>query len=163
MNKNKRNIKSIILDFDGVLTNNMVYVGEDGNESVRCNRSDGLVINILKKCGINFLILSTESNKVVRVRAKKLKIDCYNNIKNKQKKIIELNDKKIISLSSCLYIGNDINDYKCIKMFKFSACPKDSHPDIKKVVKWILSKKGGEGILHEVAEKILKIKLINYF
>ena len=159
---NKSFIKTIILDFDGVLTDNMVLVNENGIETVRCNRSDGLVIGILKKIGIQIIIISSEGNKVVRTRAKKLKVNCYSNVKNKSKKIEELSKKKIISLSSCLYIGNDINDFQCIKLFKFTACPKDSHSEIRKIVKWILTKKGGEGIMHEVAEKILKIRLINY-
>ena len=153
-------IDTILLDFDGVLTNNKVYINEDGKESVRCDRSDGLVISILKKIGLKLFIISTEKNNVVYHRSKKLGIKCYYNQQNKFKKIKELEKNKVIVLNSCLYIGNDINDYYSMKLFYNTACPADSHPEIKKLSKWKLRSKGGEGIMHEVATKILRLKLI---
>ena len=67
----------IVYDFDGVMTDNKVYVNEEGQEMVQVNRGDGLGISLIKKLGIKQIILSTETNPVVSVRAKKLNIDCF--------------------------------------------------------------------------------------
>ncbi len=162
MKKYSNKIQSIILDFDGVLTDNNVYVDENGTESVKCNRSDGLIISILQKIGYKVLVLSTEKNNVVKKRCNKLKIKCYSNIKNKKLKLISLQNRNILSLKTSLYIGNDLNDYHAIKTSKFSACPKDSHPEIKKVVTWKLQTNGGDGIMKEVAKEILDLNLLEY-
>ncbi len=65
------NIKLIVYDFDGVMTNNKVYVDQNGNETVQVNRADGLGISEIKKLGIEQIIISTETNPVVSARAKK--------------------------------------------------------------------------------------------
>jgi 3-deoxy-D-manno-octulosonate 8-phosphate phosphatase (KDO 8-P phosphatase) len=69
-------IDLVILDFDGVLTDNRVYVMEDGREAVACHRGDGWGIGMLKQAGIEVMILSTERNPVVSARAEKLGIEC---------------------------------------------------------------------------------------
>ena len=68
-----KNIEAIFFDFDGVLTNNKVYVDQNGKESVECNRADGIAFEILNKLKIDTLIISTEKNPVVKARAKKAK------------------------------------------------------------------------------------------
>ena len=72
-----RGIRLLAFDFDGVFTDDMVYVLEDGRESVRCFRGDGIGLQKLKKLGLETVIISTESNPVVSVRAQKLKIRCF--------------------------------------------------------------------------------------
>ncbi len=72
-------IRLVAFDFDGVFTDNMVYVLEDGTEAVRCFRSDGLGLQKLKNLGIETVIISTEANPVVTARARKLKIRCIQN------------------------------------------------------------------------------------
>ena len=67
--------KLIVFDFDGVFTDNLVYVLEDGREMVRCSREDSLGVDALKARKIPMMILSTETNPVVAARAKKLKVD----------------------------------------------------------------------------------------
>ena len=76
-------ISMIIYDFDGVMTNNKAYLNESGVESVQINRADGLGIELIRKLGIKQMILSTEKNKVVRARAKKLKIPVIHGVENK--------------------------------------------------------------------------------
>ena len=76
-------IDLVILDFDGVLTDNRVYVMEDGREAVACHRGDGWGIGILQQAGIEVIILSTESNPVVSARAEKLGIECHQNCSDK--------------------------------------------------------------------------------
>ena len=154
-----KKLNYIITDFDGVLTDNKVYVSSNGIETVLCNRSDGIAINAFKKLGIKTIILSTEKNEVVKVRGEKLGVETYFGIKDKKKFLNDFIIKKNIDLSELLYIGNDINDLGAIKMTKYSACPSDSHNEIKKNVSFVLRKKGGEGVLREVSENILDLRL----
>ena len=79
-------VQAIIFDFDGVFTDNRVIVNGDGEESVICNRSDGLGISIIKRTGIPLLVLSTEKNPVVTKRCEKLGISCFQNLENKKSK-----------------------------------------------------------------------------
>ena len=71
-----QNIDLIIYDFDGVMTNNMLYLDQDSNEMVQLSRADGLGISEIKKLGFEQMIISTEKNPIVSVRANKLNIDC---------------------------------------------------------------------------------------
>ena len=158
----KKSIKVILIDFDGVLTDNFVYVSEEGLESVRCSRSDGLAINILKKYGYKLYIFSTETNFVVLSRAKKLRIDVIQGINNKKEFLIDWARKKNFDLNSILYIGNDINDYGAMQLCGIKVCPLDSHESIKKISDFIIDKKGGEGVITGLLE-ILDIDYLDFF
>tara|TARA_B100000886_G_C20426966_1_gene494696 strand:+ start:14057 stop:14548 length:492 start_codon:yes stop_codon:yes gene_type:complete len=154
-------IKYIFTDFDGVLTDNKVYVSSNGEEAVVCNRSDGLAINAFKKVGIQTFIISTEKNNVVEERGKKLGIDAFYGIKNKKGFLKKFFIDNEISPEECLYIGNDINDIGAISLSKYSACPSDSHSNLKDKVTIILETKGGDGVLREIAEDFLNLDLID--
>src|SRR3546814_12294380 len=80
---NVGHIKALVTDFDGVHTDDLVYVGDDGSERVRCSRSDGMGMENLRKKGVRLLILSREQNRVVRARAGKLKMEVQHHIVNK--------------------------------------------------------------------------------
>ena len=120
----------LVYDFDGVMTNNKFTLNPDGGESVILSRADGLAISQFKEFGIKQIILSTEKNPIVKLRSKKLSIDCYNSISNKKfflkKYIIKNNLKKKIC-----YIGNDINDIQAAKICDLIICPLDSYEEFK--------------------------------
>ena len=84
------NIDAFIFDFDGVLTNNLVFVDQDGKELVSCNRSDGLAFDVLRKLKKPSYILSTEKNPIVSARAKKLKIQAIQGVEDKVKELLSL-------------------------------------------------------------------------
>ena len=153
-------ISLIIFDFDGVLTNNFVYVDENGKETVRCSRADGLGFDAIRKINIKSYIISTEKNKVVSNRAKKLKIPNFQGIKDKWSLVCEIAKENKIDTKKILFVGNDLNDYEAIKNCGFSACPADSHNTIKKVSKFILKNNGGNGIVREIVEDLLGLDLI---
>ena len=154
------NLDALIFDFDGVLTDNKVHLDQHGNEWVSCNRSDGLAFDVLRKIKKSTYILSTEKNKVVVARAKKLKIPALFGIQNKVEALKELSKKKRFNLDRTLYVGNDLNDYEAIKLCGYSACPSDSHKMIKKIVTFRLDGKGGSGVVRELVENILKINFL---
>jgi len=162
--KNKKiklnDLDALIFDFDGVLTDNKVHLDQNGNEWVSCNRSDGLAFIVLEKLKIPTYIISTEKNKVVAVRAKKLKTPVLFGIKNKFETLKKLSIKKRFNLDKTLYVGNDLNDYEALKLCGYSACPSDSHKMIKKISTFKLDAKGGSGVVRELLEEILGLDFL---
>ena len=154
------NIDAFIFDFDGVLTNNLVQMDENGRESVSCSRADGLAFDVLKKLGKPAYIVSTEKNSVVAARAKKLKIPAIQGVTNKMEVIKKLATDNNYSLKNILYVGNDLNDYLVMQLCGYSACPADSHSKIKSVSSIILSTNGGDGIVRELLEEVLNLDFI---
>ena len=152
-------VKAIYYDFDGVMTNNKVLVSEDGKESVLVNRSDGLAISYFKRLNIEQSIISSESNLVVKERAKKLKILAYQNVENKLELIKELLGKNNFKPSEVIYVGNDLNDLEVINYLPKTFCPKDSNKKILDSTASILNKKGGKGVIMALYEHIMEKSL----
>ena len=149
-----------VFDFDGVLTNNMVYLDQNGKESVSCSRADGLAFDVLRKLNKPAYILSTEENTVVSARAKKLKITAVQGVKDKVSGMQKIVKKENCSLERVLYVGNDLNDYRVMGICGFSVCPADSHYKIKKISGIVLKTDGGQGIVRELLEDVLKLDFI---
>jgi len=153
-------IKLLVYDFDGVLTDNKVYVDQHGNEIVQVNRADGLGIFEIRKLGIQQIILSTETNPVVATRAKKLNLFCIQGIDNKAEALAEYCNAHQISLSDVAYVGNDINDLEVMELVGTTYCPADAHTSIKEISQCILVTKGGEGVSREILDLLTQTKTI---
>jgi N-acylneuraminate cytidylyltransferase len=149
-------IRAVVMDFDGVHTNDLVTVTEDGQESVSVSRSDGMGIELLKKAGIPMVILSKEKNSVVLARAKKLGIDAFNALDDKVPALINWSKEVGIELANVAYIGNDINDLECLELVGWPVVPSDCNPNIRHTAKIVLSRPGGAGAIRELADLILK-------
>ena len=150
------NIKLLIYDFDGVMTDNKVYVDQNGNEMVQVNRADGLGVSEIKKLGIEQIIISTEKNPVVSARAKKMDIYCLQGIENKKDALKKYCQNNNIELKKVAYIGNDINDLEVMKSAGYSFCPADAHKSIKDISIFTLKSNGGEGVIREIFDFINK-------
>ena len=158
-------IHTIIFDFDGVFTDNRVLVSQDGLEAVNCSREDSLGIDILKRFikknnwELEFFILSTEKNNVVLSRSEKLKIKCNHGITDKLKFIKNYLNKRFPTKSNpqagVIYLGNDLNDLKAMQFVGYSVSPKDAHHLIKKQATILLNKKGGNGFVRDLIEKLI--------
>ena len=153
-------IDAFVFDFDGVMTNNLVYLDQDGRESVSCSRADGLAFDVLRKLNKPAFILSTEKNPVVAMRATKLKIIAIQGVSDKVKAIKELANNNSYNLKNILYVGNDLNDYHVMKLCGFSVCPADSHSKIKELSDITLKTKGGDGVIRDLLENIFSINFI---
>ena len=153
-------IDVFVFDFDGVLTNNLVYLNQEGVESVVCSRADGLALDVLRKLNKPAFILSTENNPVVTMRAKKLKIPAIQGVADKVETIKKLATDNNYSLKNILYVGNDLNDYLVMQLCGYSACPADSHSKIKSISSIILSTNGGDGIVRELLEEVFNLDFI---
>jgi YrbI family 3-deoxy-D-manno-octulosonate 8-phosphate phosphatase len=146
--------KVIFTDFDGCLTDDRVWLNQDGEEFVAANRKDGLAISRLKNIGIKVVITSTETNKVVSARAHKLGIEALQGLSDKVVAIQEYLEKNNLNWNDCWYIGNDLNDLGAIRKVQFSMCPKDAVEAVKNEVDLILKTNGGYGILSEIATSL---------
>ena len=153
-------IDAFVFDFDGVLTDNLVYLNQAGGESVVCSRADGLAFDVLRKLNHPVFILSTEKNPVVAMRAKKIRIPVIQGVSDKVLAIKELARENDFILKKILYVGNDLNDYLVMKICGYTACPIDSHPKIKKLSKYILNSRGGNGVVRELLEGVLCLNFI---
>ncbi|MDM8119941.1 HAD hydrolase family protein [Succinatimonas hippei] len=150
------NIKAVVFDFDGVFTDDCVYQDENGREMVRCSRTDGMGISILKnETSLRILVLSTEINSCVFHRCKKLGIEVINSCKDKLSTLVQWAKIHDISLSEILYCGNDINDLKMLKEVGLFICPANSVDAVKDSADMVLPQKGGEGFVRKVCDLLL--------
>jgi len=145
-------IRLVAFDFDGVFTDNMVYVLEDGSEAVRCFRSDGIGLQKLKKMGIETAIISTEANPVVSARARKLKIQCFQGCHDKRAVLDEIAEKMGVSLDEVAFVGNDVNDLPCLSCVALPIVVKDAHSDVESVARYRTKSPGGCGAVREVCD-----------
>ena len=159
--KKEFNLDLIIYDFDGVMTDNKVYVDQNGNEMVQVNRADGLSIAKIKKLGIKQIIISTEKNPVVSARARKLGIPCLQGIDSKKDALMDYCKKNDIDLKQVAYIGNDINDKEAMEITGITFCPADSHKNIKTISNHVLNTNGGNGVVRELYDFITMEDLEN--
>ena len=145
------------MDFDGVLTDDKVYTDQDGRESVRCSRSDGFGIGLLKeKTSIQPMILSRETNPVVTARARKLEIEVFQSVLKKDQAIQSLVAERNLDMNEIVYIGNDLNDLVVLPLVGYFVCPSDAHPQVLRQADLVLNHQGGKGAVRELVELILE-------
>ena len=148
---NYSSIKLIAYDFDGVMTDNHVYVTQDGVEMAMCHRGDGLGVGIIRDLGIDQVIISTEVNPIVARRAEKLKIPVIHKVKDKAQALKDYCAECGVALSEVMYIGNDTNDLEAMKLAGIKGAPADAEPEILAIADWVSSKNGGYGVIRELA------------
>lgn len=148
-------IKLIVYDFDGVMTDNRVLLSENGTESVTVNRGDGLAVDLIKKEGIYQVVISSEKNKVVSKRGEKLGLEILQGISDKLEVLKNYCRENNISPEEVVFIGNDVNDLEAMLWVGCKVCPADAEIEIKEIADLILNKKGGEGVVREFARYLL--------
>jgi 3-deoxy-D-manno-octulosonate 8-phosphate phosphatase (KDO 8-P phosphatase) len=153
-----RHIRMVAFDFDGVFTNNLVLVLQDGTEGVFCNRSDGLGLKALRDKGVTFLVISTEVNPVVAARCKKLNLVFFQGCDRKEKVLEEHANKLHIPLKEVAFLGNDTNDLPCLKSVGLPACVSDAHPEVLKVSLYLTRLPGGRGAVREFCDFLVDAK-----
>ena len=153
------NIKIVISDVDGVLTNAGMYYSESGDELKKFNTHDGMAFQLLREKGIKTAIITSEETKIVSNRAKKLKVDhLIQGVKNigKLHATIEICKKEGLELCDVAYIGDDINCYELLTQVGVAACPKNATLKVKQIPNILLMKKsGGNGAFREFIDLLL--------
>jgi N-acylneuraminate cytidylyltransferase len=145
----------LAVDFDGVLTDNRVWVTELGTESVACNRSDGLAIEMLRDDGIEVFVLSKESNPVVAARCNKLGVAFHQGVENKHAALQSIATERRVDLAQTAYVGNDVNDLLCMASSGCGIAVADAHPEVLRQADIVLKIPGGRGAIREVCDLIL--------
>ena len=159
-NINVSEIKMLLTDCDGCLTDGGMYYSEKGDELKKFNTRDGMGFKLLKQQGIVTGIVTSEAVELNQRRAEKLKLnEMISGGGDKAAAIIMLCNKYQIGLENVAYIGDDINDIEAINMVGFGCCPSDAMPAVKKVAKFVTNARGGEGVVREVVEKLINEKL----
>jgi len=152
-----KNIKVMLTDCDGVLTDGGMYYSENGDELKKFNTRDGVGFKLLKEKGIITGIITGENVELVKRRAIKLKIDeLHVGVKDKTVILDEICKKYNVDYINVAYIGDDINDFEIIKKVGFGCCVNNAMECVKEVADYITKLNGGEGAVREVAEIILK-------
>ncbi|MFC1983972.1 cytidylyltransferase domain-containing protein [Chloroflexota bacterium] len=154
--KKLKSVKLLVLDFDGVLTDNRVLVSQDGNESVVCHRGDGLGIERLRQAGIPVVVISKEANPVVSARCRKLDIPCFQNATDKLAVLKQVAKAHNAAFDKVVYVGNDINDIACIEAVGVGVAVADAHPMVTAVANIVTQAAGGCGAVREVADLLLR-------
>ncbi len=148
-------IKLVVFDFDGVMTDDRVLVDQNGIESVRCSRADGMGVRKMQEKGIKMIVLSSERNPVVIQRCKKLGLECIHGVLKKADILDNYLKENQIDPDEVVYIGNDINDLPCFPLVGCAVVTADAHTAVKKEADIILLHKGGQGAVRELCDMIL--------
>jgi YrbI family 3-deoxy-D-manno-octulosonate 8-phosphate phosphatase len=155
-------IRLVAFDFDGVFTDNLVYIFQDGSEAVRCSRADGMGLMKLKQLGFEVLVISTETNPVVTARCDKLHVQCVQGCEDKRAALEEISHRLGISLEEVAFVGNDTNDLTCLTSVAVPIVVQDAHPDVIPYARYITEAKGGRGAVREICDMFERLRLERY-
>jgi YrbI family 3-deoxy-D-manno-octulosonate 8-phosphate phosphatase len=150
-------VKLLVLDFDGVVTDNRVWTDEQGHEMVAASRSDSLIMGRLKKSGVEVVIISSEINPVVAARAAKMGVEAIHGVglENKAGVLQELLETRKIDPAQVVYVGNDVNDLPCFEIVGWAVAVADALPEVLHAADFVLTRNGGHGAVRELCDLIL--------
>ena len=149
-------VRLLVLDFDGVLTDNRVWTDQDGRETVASNRSDSLGLGLLRSAGVQIQVISKEVNPVVAARCKKMKVPCLHGVDDKASALKKLLVDSKIDPACTVFVGNDLNDLPCFPIAGWSVAVADALPEVIRHADFVLTRKGGHGAVRELCDLIIK-------
>ncbi len=149
-------VKLLVMDFDGVLTDNRVWVSQNGEETIAANRSDSLGLALLKeRKKVASLVISKERNPVVEARCRKINVPVLQGIDDKATALRDYLAEKKINPAEVVYIGNDTNDIPCFPVAAYAFAPADALPEVQRKADWVLENPGGRGAVRELCDILL--------
>jgi YrbI family 3-deoxy-D-manno-octulosonate 8-phosphate phosphatase len=149
-------IRLLVLDFDGVMTDNRVMVDGDGGEAVHCDRSDGYGVEQLRRAGLDVLVISKERNPVVAARCKKLHLEFVQGCDDKLRELEHQADRRRVRREEIAYVGNDVNDLECMRWVGLPIAVADAMDECRRAAAFITVRLGGRGAVREVADHWLR-------
>lgn len=152
-------VRLLVLDFDGVLTDNRVWVDGQGTESVAFDRGDGLGIAQVKAAGVEILVLSTEANPVVAARCRKLGLAWKHDLSDKAVALQVALASRKLDPSEAVYVGNDTNDLACFPLVGCAVAVADAASEVLQAADVILSRAGGHGAVRELCDVLIRGKV----
>ena len=145
----------LILDFDGVLTDNRVWTDKDGREMVAASRSDGIGLEALRMAGVDVVVISKETNPVVAARCQKLNLPFVQGIQDKGPALTRLLEERGVDPARVVYLGNDTNDLPCFDLVGWAVAVADAYPEVARAADFVLTRRGGHGAVRELCDLIL--------
>lgn len=149
-------VDAVITDFDGVHTDDSATIAQDGRESVRVSRADGLGVERLRSFGIPLLIVSKEINPVVEARAAKLGVEVAHGIDDKRPVVCDWLAAHAIPMDRAAYLGNDINDLGPMGVVGWPVAVADAHPAVRQAARLVLARPGGHGAVRELCDLVIE-------
>jgi 3-deoxy-D-manno-octulosonate 8-phosphate phosphatase (KDO 8-P phosphatase) len=154
---NFADIKLLVMDVDGVLTDGTVMINSDGNEGKLFNLQDGHGIRMWQRAGLKVAFLSGRFSQATELRAKQLEIDyCVQDCFEKLPEFKKLLEKTGFSVEETAYIGDDLLDLPVISCAGFGAAVTNAVDEVKQTADYVTTHSGGTGAVREVIEYILK-------
>lgn len=152
------NIKMLVMDVDGTLTDGHIYIGADGEMMKAFHVQDGYAIaHILPEEGITPVIITGRSSKIVERRAAELKIThLHQGVSDKLSKLKEVAAELDVTAAEIAYIGDDLNDLDCIRFCGYTACPADAVAKVHEEVDYVCKRDGGRGAVREFIDEFLQ-------
>ncbi|MGF1468325.1 MAG: cytidylyltransferase domain-containing protein [Sandaracinaceae bacterium] len=149
-------VRLLLLDFDGVLTDNRVEVGPGGGESVRCHRGDGWGIARLRDAGVEVEVISTETDPVVSARCAKLGIRAAQGVDDKGAVVRARIAAHRLHPDEVAFVGNDVNDLAAYDEVGVPIAVADAVPAARAAAIWVTERRGGHGAVREVCDRLLR-------
>ena len=151
-----KKIKMLVMDVDGTLTDGCIYMGPQGEAMKAFNCQDGYAIaQILPKLGITPVIITGRNSQIVANRAKELKIThLHQGVHDKLPLLQRIARELGASQEEVAYIGDDLNDFDCIRWCGLTGCPADAVKEIREAVDFVAGRKGGRGAVREFVDHI---------
>jgi YrbI family 3-deoxy-D-manno-octulosonate 8-phosphate phosphatase len=151
-------IRLVVFDFDGVFSDNRVWTNDRGEESVACYRGDSLGLRRLDEVGVDYLVITQETNQAVPARARKIRIECIGGIEDKLPVLHEQVERRGVTLAETAYVGNDVNDAECLAAVGLPVVPSDAWHEVVPLAKLVLTRPGGHGCVRELCDAVWNAK-----
>ncbi len=149
-------IELIVLDVDGTLTDGKITYTQKGDEVKSFCVKDGLAIASWVKLGKQVAIITGRNSQIVERRAKELGVEhFFQGVHNKQEVLEALLQRLNLTLQNVASAGDDLNDFKMLKASKLAFVPANASSYIQEIADVVLSKKGGDGAVREMIEKLI--------
>jgi YrbI family 3-deoxy-D-manno-octulosonate 8-phosphate phosphatase len=152
-------LRFAVFDFDGVFSDNRVWTNDRGEESVACFRGDTMGLRRLDEVGVEYLILTSETNEAVAARARKMRADCIKGVEDKLPVLHAEVERRGVSLAETSYVGNDVNDAECLAVVGLPVVPADAWAEVVPLAKLVLTRDGGRGCVREFCDAVWRAKL----
>jgi len=151
-----KKLRALVLDVDGVLTDGGMYYGPSGEGLKRFNVKDGLGLRLIGEAGLLVALISGENSEILKRRAEKLKIEnVFVGVEDKLQTLKDFAAAQAIALGEVAYVGDDLNDLAVLGAVALPIAVADAAPEVRKAAAWVTSRRGGEGAVREVCDRIL--------
>lgn len=153
----KNEIRYLVIDVDGTMTDAGIYYDEKGNELKKFCTKDAAGFFAAHQIGIKIMVLTGRECEATTRRMKELKVDyLFQNVKDKKEFLEKFMEENKIKKNQMGYLGDDLNDLPAMQLAGFIACPKDSCQEVRSIANYISREKGGQGAVRDIIEWMLR-------